>query len=278
MFLFVLCWDASHYKVINMLNTIIHGDGYPLIWGHGLMGSIAVESATGWFHPAQPHATRRIRYDARGHGESMSGQSAAEHRWERLGQDMLRVADQYAGRPRFALGGQSMGCASALYAALAAPDRVSHLVLALPPTAWGSRPAQVERYGKMLELIRARGVGSLVNLARQFPSMPEWLQRQRPEDNQPALNEMARFEASRLEKVLEGAMQSDLPPLRGLSRLSMPTLILAWEGDSIHPLDTAHRLAQTLPNARLEVIASVEQLAHWPTLIEDFLATERHAE
>ena len=261
-----------------MLNTIIHGDGYPLIWGHGLMGSVAVESATGWFHLAQPHATRRIRYDARGHGESAAGHAAADHRWDRLGQDMLRVADAHAGQPRFALGGQSMGCASALYAALAAPDRVSHLILALPPTAWDSRPAQVERYGKMLELIRARGVGSLENLARQFPSIPEWLRRQRPDDNQPALNEMARFEASRLERVLEGAMLSDLPPLHDLSALSVPALILAWEGDSIHPLSTAHRLAETLPDARLEVIASVEQLSHWPTLIEDFLAQERQPE
>ncbi|SDR90339.1 Pimeloyl-ACP methyl ester carboxylesterase [Halopseudomonas xinjiangensis] len=255
-----------------MLNTTIHGEGYPLIWGHGLMGNMALESATGWFHPPAG-LIRRIRYDARGHGQSSGGAHADEHRWDRLAQDMLNVASAHAGQERFALGGQSMGCATALYAALAAPQQVSHLVLALPPTAWASRPAQVERYGKMLDVIRARGVASLVNLARQFPSVPGWLHRAQPEANEQALLEMARFDERRLGRILEGAMHSDLPPRSELAALSMPALVLAWADDDIHPLATARYLNQTLPNARLVEIDTMPQLQAWPRLIDEFVNT-----
>lgn len=254
-----------------MLNTTIIGNGYPLIWGHGLMGSMALESATGWFHPQHSHGVRRIRYDALGHGQSPAGESAAAHQWEHLGQDMLRLARTHAGSARYALGGQSMGCASALYAALAAPDEVSHLILALPPTAWESRPAQVERYGKMLQLVRTRGVSALVSLARQFPSAPDWLHSQRPGDTELSLAEMARFDAPRLEKILEGAMHSDLPSLEQIGELAMPALILAWEGDSIHPTGTAEALAAALPRAELIRIDSAQALNLWPGLIDEFI-------
>ena len=260
-----------------MLNTTVHGDGYPLVWGHGLMGSVELESANGWFHSEGSSAIRRIRYDARGHGQSPGGNSATEHRWKQLGLDMLDIAHRHAGTARFALGGQSMGCASALFAALQAPQQVSHLVLALPPTAWASRPAQAERYGKMLALIRARGVAALVNLARQFPTAPGWLLAERPEDNEEALRVMSQFELHSLERILRGAMASDLPPRSALAELTMPALILAWEDDNIHPLETAHALAETLPNAELEIISAVSQLKQWPTRIDTFVSRQTGA-
>lgn len=255
-----------------MLNTMVHGCGRPLIWGHGLMGSMTLETATGWFHPAESQAIRRIRYDARGHGRSSPGQSATEHQWSCLGRDMLDIAHHYAGQPYFALGGQSMGCASALFAALLEPSSVSHLVLALPPTAWDSRPAQVDRYRKMLGLIRARGVSSLVALARQFPTLPPWLNDARPGDNDEALRVMEQFDVNVLQHILEGAMQSDLPSREALNQLTMPALILAWEGDAIHPLTTAERLADTLPAAQLQIISSPAELDRWPGLIDAFLS------
>ena len=254
-----------------MLNTTIHGSGQPLIWGHGLMGSLALETFAGWFHPADSTAVRRIRYDARGHGLSPAGEGASDHRWAQLGQDMLQIAECHVAGGPFALGGQSMGCASALFAALSAPQRVSHLVLALPPTAWASRPAQAERYAKMIALIQSRGVNGLVSLARQFPSAPAWLHAERPEYHDESLRVMSRFDGQSLIRILTGAMHSDLPPRAALAELSMPALILAWEEDDIHPLETARLLAETLPNARLEVINQGSQLARWPTQIDQFL-------
>ncbi len=254
-----------------MLNTLLHGTGHPLVWGHGLMGSMALEDATGWFHLQHSDGVQRIRYDARGHGSSPAFRDPAAYLWPALGQDMLNIASEYAVQQRFALGGQSMGCASALYAALAAPEQISHLVLALPPTAWEGRPGQVERYRKMARLISEHGMAALIQASRRYPSLPAWLREARPADSHAMLDALADFDEARLLPILEGAARSDLPPPAQLRLLQMPVLILAWPGDSIHPLESAERLAEYLPHARLEIADSVDLLRSWPVRIDRFL-------
>ncbi len=45
------------------------------------------------------------------------------------------------GAQKFVAGGSSMGCATSIYAALLAPERMKALVLVIPPTAWETRAA-----------------------------------------------------------------------------------------------------------------------------------------
>lgn len=252
-----------------MLEVRISGSGSSLIWGHGLMGSMAQEDATGWFHhPAMP--LQLIRYDACGHGFSERPLDPLRYRWPALAADMLSIARQRAGK-RFALGGQSMGCASALLAALQAPDSVSKLVLATPPTLWATRAAQVERYQQMIRLLRTRGMPSFIQLSRQYPALPDWLQQARPADALPQLQSLAGFSRELLKSVLQGAMASDLPASEQLQKLKQPTLILAWRGDPIHPLSSAEQLAGQLPNAELHIIDTLAELARWPQQIADFI-------
>ena len=42
-----------------------------------------------------------------------------------------------------------------------------------------------------------------------------------------------------------------LPDLAPLMRLEMPSLVIAWEHDVIHPLSLAQRIAAALPRSRL---------------------------
>ena len=104
-----------------MLEVRTSGHGLPLVWGHGLMGSMAQEDTTG---------LKWVRYDACGHGNSLRPLDPLRYHWPALASDMLMVARRNT-TGRFALGGQSMGCASAILAALQAPDSVCKLVLAM---------------------------------------------------------------------------------------------------------------------------------------------------
>lgn len=55
--------------------------------------------------------------------------------------------------------GMSMGCATSIYAAIQAPERVIGLILVIPPTAWETRD-ETQR-GKMrqgADLIEERGI------------------------------------------------------------------------------------------------------------------------
>src|SRR6185369_6760014 len=139
------------------LNVRIVGEGYPFIWGHGLMASMAMEDAMSlfeWDHLAE--GERMVRYDARGHGRSEASANLDDYSWANLGRDMLALADALE-IERFIAGGQSMGSATALYAALAAPERVKALLLVNPPTAWETRAAQGAVYEQMADLVAQQG-------------------------------------------------------------------------------------------------------------------------
>ena len=65
------------------------------------------------------------------------------------------------GHARYVLGGVSMGAATALAAAVQQPGRVAGLILALPPTAWDSRPRQASprHFRWLIHTGAGRGVG-----------------------------------------------------------------------------------------------------------------------
>ena len=62
-----------------------HGEGIPLVWGHGLMGSVRVDdlAALCRWDEIEQHA-HLVRYDARGHGNSDGGYTPEDYRWEKL--------------------------------------------------------------------------------------------------------------------------------------------------------------------------------------------------
>lgn len=70
--------------------------------------------------------------------------------------------------------------------------------------------------------------------------------------------------------VFRGVASADLPNPSALSTLTHPTLILAWDTDSSHPVATAERLGETLPNARLEIARALPEVRAWGSRAADF--------
>ena len=52
----------------------------------------------------------------------------------------------------------------------------------------------------------------------------------------------------------------------------MPTLILAWRFDPIHPVSTAEKLRDLLPAADLHVTRRIGDTSGWVERVEDFLS------
>ena len=251
------------------------GAGLPLVWGHGLLGSMGQEDAAGLMPEAElAGAFRVIRYDARGHGRSEATLDPDDYRWPELARDLLALADEF-GLERAALGGVSMGCATALHAAVSSPARVLALVLVGPPTAWETRPRQARIYRFSARLVERFGVtpfrclGSLASLRARDPVFAA-MQRS-------FVDHLARADRRAVSAALRGAAASDLPAPEDLRRLAAPALILAWRGDSTHPVSTAQRLAELLPDAELHVARSGEEIRDWPGRVRHFLAERPRA-
>jgi pimeloyl-ACP methyl ester carboxylesterase len=207
---------------------------------------------------------RIVRWDARGHGESGGRPEPADYHWDNLGRDLLALADAL-GVEHFVAGGVSMGAATALHAAVAAPDRVDRLVLVLAPTGYDTRAGQADHYRAGADLAEARGFDAYVERANAEP-VPEILSRIAD-----AYHYSPEIRPPLLPSVLRGAAASDLPSPDAVRRLTQPTLLLAWDTDPGHPLSTSERLAELLPNAELVVAGRLRDVAGWTDRVAGFL-------
>jgi pimeloyl-ACP methyl ester carboxylesterase len=75
-----------------------------------------------------------------------------------------------------------------------------------------------------------------------------------------------------LSTILRGAGLCDLPQPDDLKSLDMPALILAWEGDKSHPVETAEILDQMMPQSTLHIARDIFDFKTWPRLMRDFAA------
>jgi pimeloyl-ACP methyl ester carboxylesterase len=227
----------------------------------------ASEADLGLLDWAQVPATV-VRYDARGHGMSESTAELAGYGWSELARDQLALADAL-GIHRYVSAGASMGCGTALHAALLAPDRVRGLVLVIPPTAWETRAAQAAQWRLAADVIEKDGVQAFITARAEleppdpFRSDPD---RRRLQDEATRA-----WEPSRLALVMRGAATADLPDREAIAGVNAPTLILAWTGDPIHPRSTAEELAALLPDSRLHLASAGEEMAGWSRFVADFL-------
>ena len=246
------------------------GQGMPFFWGHGLLGSMVQEDDANLLDWSEiERSARLLRYDARGHGRSEATLDPADCRWPELARDMLALADAF-GAERAALGGLSMGCATALHAAAAAPDRVEALVLVAPPTAWGTRSRQVRIYRVLAAVIERVGLAPL-RWAASLGSLAASASHLTKLQSSVAAH-LRRADRRAVVAALRGAAASDLPEPDALRTVDAPALVLAWRGDPAHPISTAERLAALLPRGDLRVARSLEEVRAWSPVIRDFLA------
>lgn len=243
------------------------GEGPDVAWGHGLTQSRALENAQPLIDWAGVEA-RVVRYDARGHGESDSTLDLDGYSWEELAQDQLELTTAL-GIDTYVAAGASMGCATALHAAVLAPDRINGLILVIPPTGWESRAAQSEVYEQGAKVVEAYGVEPLIKagavIAPPDPLVDDTGYRTRRADG------LRSWDPDRLARAMRGAAGAQLPTRNQISAIECPTLVLAWTGDATHPAETATELGDLLPHAEVHINSTADEIADWTTLVADFL-------
>jgi 3-oxoadipate enol-lactonase len=180
-----------------------------------------------------------------------------------VGDLAARVLDEVPGT--FTFVGLSLGGAVGMHIALYAPDRLEKLLLvsAVPrfgePEQWIARAATV----------RAEGMGAIVDavLGRWFT--PEF------HEVAPYREMMLSIDPEGYARCCEALSRWDVRDELGAVRA--PTLTIAGSDDPTAPPDVVELVAQSIPNARFDVLGpaghlpNVERAAEFNQLLEEFL-------
>jgi 3-oxoadipate enol-lactonase len=244
------------------LHVEVDGSGEPVtILAHGLTNSCMELSA---FTPMAPGT--KVRFCFRGHGHSGTPE-AGHYRFEDFASDVDAVANAYEATRAI---GTSLGQGAITRLLATTPDRFERLVFILPaaldvPLARAELEG-FERTATLLETLPPDAAVARIlddtGRATEYAERP-WLRDVDMllwQDLQPV------GVARALREVTRDVAIADRELLR---RVEAPTIVIAREGDPIHPSELARVLADLLPNAELIMLGSEEELfGAIPMLVE----------
>ena len=246
------------------------GTQSPLIWGHGLTGSRGISAAYPLVNLKPAEVDRPVvRYDARGHGMSGLIEDATKGSWAELAQDQIGLVD-HLGYERVVIGGVSMGAGTALHAALELRERLEKMVLVIPPTGWEERASQIDLYEQMARVVEERGPKALIASSAKMPPPDPFVGTSEHGDRR--AGSLGSYDPALLAACYRGAAFANLPVPNDIATITTPTLVLAWSGDPRHPVSTAERLRDTLPNVQVSVASTRADYASWSDQLHRFLA------
>jgi pimeloyl-ACP methyl ester carboxylesterase len=234
-----------------------HGEGPPLIFAHGLMGSIELGRAFGENVEAiAARGVRVIAYDARGHGRSGHTTRRRDYGWSSLADDMLGLM-QALGLERASVYGASMGAGTALVLAFRHPEAVEKLILRAPPPM-GEQAAEARRlFGALATLYRFLGPRMTSKVLMRIPQVRE------ADAATPGVSMRTFFASQRRERVvpaIRGVLFGERLPVDRFAEITQPALVLTHPDDRIHPEESGRVLYDAMPHARL---AAAPTRAYW---------------
>jgi 3-oxoadipate enol-lactonase len=251
----------------------VHGEGEPLVL---VMGLAADTMAWAMQVPSFSARYRTIIFDNRDVGQS--SMAAGPYEITDMAQDTLALADGLE-LESFHLVGVSMGGAIAQEVALAAPDRVRTLTLAMTwprggawaaklSELWSARVEHMSREERVDELM-------LLTLSEDFFENADgvaWLRDLMLQNPHPQ-------SADAFARQLDASSRHDTR--ERLGRLAIPTHVIGAEHDILVPVWKSSELAELIPGARLSVIdagphgANLENAEEFNRLVLDFLDQSR---
>ena len=217
--------------------------GETLVLLHGFAGT-----GRGWdpvIAQLEPERYTALAPDLRGHGSRAGARPVT---FEAIRADVLAEAP-----PRFELCGYSMGGRIALHVALAAPERVTRLILVATSAGIDDEAERAARRAADDRLADEVERGDIAAFAHR------WLAQSLfggddAETQRRAREDIARNDPAGLAAALRGAGTGVMTPLWSrLPELTMPVLVLAGERDAKFTA-IAERLVAAIPDARLELI------------------------
>ncbi|HEX6311087.1 MAG TPA: alpha/beta hydrolase [Acidimicrobiia bacterium] len=234
------------------LYTISRGRGPTVVFSHGVTLNVRL-----WYRQFEALPERGLRvvaYDHRGHGESECG--TAGHSVENLAEDLKTVIERLDLRDVVVVGHSMGGIAAqtfAIHQPTTARKRVRGLVLMSTFAKTHLSASPLVR--SLAELVASRGPDSSQVMSQR--NLGFFLARlgfgRDPQPSQVELTRRMMAECRREESqnAIRPLLGVDLTP--DLPSIDLPTLVLSGSADLLAPPSESRRIADLIPDARLEV-------------------------
>jgi 3-oxoadipate enol-lactonase len=240
----VITEDAS-------LHVEVEGSGAPVtVFAHGLTNSCMELAA---FTPLAPGT--KVRFCFRGHGHS-SVPEPGHYAFADFARDVDAVAATYDATCAF---GTSLGAGALTHLIGERPDRFERLVFLLP-AALDVPLVDHAAFDRTAELLETMPTDEAIVAILDGSGRAEAY------ETQPALRELDMLlwqdmnpvgVARAIREVVRDVAIDDRERLR---EVTAPTLIIAREGDAVHPAELGRVLATLMPNAELILLGSEDEL------------------
>lgn len=206
-----------------------------------------------------------LRYDVRGHGGS--DVTPGPYALEMLAEDLRGLLDSLGIRRTVVLG-LSMGGMIAQTFALGYPSMVEKLILADTTSEHGLEARRA--FQDRARLVESQGMEPVVASAIERWFTPEFRQAE------PGVVDEIRSILLKCSPIGYAACCRavvNLDLTRWLKGIRCPTLVLVGEKDPGTPVEAARLLAQSIPDARLEVISAASHLSNvsHPSIFDDLV-------
>jgi 3-oxoadipate enol-lactonase len=219
------------------LPYVVEGDGSgpKLVFAHGLMGTGAVQRLQ--LAPLVEAGWTVATFDQRGHGSAPPVTDPSSYDPDAMGADLWEVADA-AGFDRCWVGGGSMGAATSFHAVKQQPARVEGHIVAIPALRDTPHPLAFV-FDALADSVRDGGIDGLIALLRKLAA-----DMGRAEQDEIFLEQLRTHDEASIECALRTVPRWILPDVpEAFTGFGFPVVVVGWDDDPIHPLDTAKDIA-----------------------------------
>lgn len=244
----------------------INGTGTPLIWMHGMLGSVESDSVYSLvdLHQLSQHV-KLIQYNACDQAPD------GDYSWPAMTNELSAVVHSLA-EHHVLLGGISMGSGTALFTALRHPEKVKALILVTPPPAWEIRTPIQDLYEKIGQRAQPDRIPEfLKRIIQRNPDPPEFFEKHFPGTRNQLLQLRQGFHPAYYYSIYHGGAISDFPEREELARLRVPTFIVADPDDPNHPVKVAHELHSLISDSELHLVSNFEDYQEIQKNVSEFV-------
>lgn len=244
----------------------ITGTGIPLIWMHGMLGSVETDSIYSLVDLHQlSRQVKLIRYNAC--DQSPDG----DYSWPAMTSELSAVVNSLGGE-KIMLGGISMGSGTALFTALRHPDQVKALILVTPPPAWEVRIPVQDLYEKIGQRARPDHLPEfLKRIIQRNPDPPRYFEEQFPGTREKLLHLRQNFHPAYYYSIYHGGAISDFPEREQLAGLRVPTFIVADPNDPNHPVEVAREVHSLIKGSELHLVSNFNEYQEIQKNVSEFV-------